>query len=87
MNILDKLENLLYRLAGVDTGVTDNESGWKHHVILPIAFFAIEALFAYIIQRLQFWPPLNPQAQANVGADSSFNMGLEASHYRLSALS
>jgi K+-transporting ATPase ATPase A chain len=67
---LYKLENLLYRIAGVTPAV---ESGWKTYAVALIAFNSIGAFFVYGVQRLQLWLPLNPQAQANVGPDSSFN--------------
>jgi K+-transporting ATPase ATPase A chain len=67
---LHKLENMLYRIAGVET---EAAPGWKNYAMSLIAFNAIGALFVYGIQRLQLWLPLNPMAQANVGTDSSFN--------------
>jgi K+-transporting ATPase ATPase A chain len=36
-------------------------------------FNTLGTLFVYAMQRLQAWLPLNPQALANVSADSSFN--------------
>jgi K+-transporting ATPase ATPase A chain len=64
------IENLLYRIAGVDP-----ESGmhWKAYAMALLAFNALGALFVYAVQRLQAWLPLNPQAFANVSADSAFN--------------
>ena len=67
---LHKIELLLYRAAGAKV---DSVSGWKKYALSLIAFNAIGALFVYLVQRLQLWLPLNPQAQANIGADSSFN--------------
>ncbi|HXA46223.1 MAG TPA: potassium-transporting ATPase subunit KdpA [Burkholderiaceae bacterium] len=70
---LHKLEHMLYKLAGIKT---DDEPGWKNYAMSLIAFNAIGALFVYGVQRLQFWLPLNPMAQANVGTDSSFNTAI-----------
>jgi len=67
------LENLLYRAAGVDTSA---QNGWKAYALALIAFNSIGAFFVYAIQRVQLWLPLNPQAQANVGTDSSFNTAI-----------
>jgi K+-transporting ATPase ATPase A chain len=70
---LHKLENVLYRIAGVSPNA---ETGWKTYTAGLIAFNTLGALFVYSVQRLQFWLPLNPQAQANVGTDSSFNTAI-----------
>jgi K+-transporting ATPase ATPase A chain len=64
------LENLMYRLGGVDPAV---EMGWKRYMIALLLFNALGALVLYAIQRLQLWLPLNPQQFANVSPDSSFN--------------
>jgi K+-transporting ATPase ATPase A chain len=64
------LENLIYRLAGVDPTV---EMGWKRYMIALLLFNALGLLALYAIQRLQTWLPLNPQQFTNVSADSSFN--------------
>ena len=70
---LHRLEMMLYRVAGV---VTESEMSWKAYALGLIAFNAIGALFVYAVQRLQFWLPFNPQLQANVGTDSSFNTAI-----------
>jgi len=70
---LFKLERALYRLAGIDM---ENQSGWKTYAVALIAFNTLGAIFVYAIQRIQLWLPLNPQAQANVGTDSSFNTAI-----------
>jgi K+-transporting ATPase ATPase A chain len=67
---LHRLENALYRIAGVEP---ETEAGWKTYAVALIAFNAIGALFVYAVQRIQAWLPLNPQELANVGTDSSFN--------------
>ena len=67
---LHRLENALYRIAGVEP---ETEAGWKTYAVALIAFNAIGALFVYAVQRIQAWLPLNPQELPNVGTDSSFN--------------
>ena len=64
------LERLLYRLAGIDPRT---EMGWKRYMIALLLFNTLGALLLYALQRVQLWLPLNPQAFANVSADSSFN--------------
>jgi potassium-transporting ATPase potassium-binding subunit len=67
---LAKVERLFYRAAGVQT---DAAMGWKSYASALLVFNGIGALFVFAVQRLQGWLPLNPQAMANISADSSFN--------------
>jgi K+-transporting ATPase ATPase A chain len=68
--VLGWLENLIYRCAGTSR---DAGMGWKTYALALLAFNSVGALFVYAIQRVQQWLPGNPQALANVSADSSFN--------------
>lgn len=68
-----KIENFLYRLAGISP---DAEMGWKAYALALLVFNALGALTVYAVQRLQAWLPLNPQAFANVSPDSSFNTAI-----------
>ncbi|MDO8305718.1 potassium-transporting ATPase subunit KdpA [Herminiimonas sp.] len=65
-----KIENVLYRLAGLSA---QSAMTWKSYAIALLVFNTLGALFVYAIQRLQAWLPLNPQAFGNVSPDSSFN--------------
>ncbi len=65
-----KIENVLYRLAGLSA---QSAMTWKSYAIALLVFNTLGALFIYAIQRLQAWLPLNPQAFGNVSPDSSFN--------------
>ncbi len=67
---LVRVERLFYRAGGVEA---DANMGWKSYAIALLMFNGIGALFVFAIQRLQGWLPLNPQAMANISADSSFN--------------
>jgi potassium-transporting ATPase potassium-binding subunit len=62
-----------YRLCGVDPA---REMGWLDYALALLLFNAIGAAAAYLIQRTQFWLPLNPQRFANVAPDSAFNTAL-----------
>ncbi len=70
---LRKLEIGLYRLAGTSA---DEGMSWKSYAIALLSFNALGVLFVYGMQRLQASLPLNPQAMANVSADSSFNTAI-----------
>jgi K+-transporting ATPase ATPase A chain len=67
---LRKVENGLYRLAGVDA---DASMGWKHYALGILAFNVLGVVVVYALQRLQGVLPLNPQGMAAVSPDSSFN--------------
>lgn len=67
---LGAVENFLYRIAGIKTGV---QMGWKAYAVALMVFNVLGTLFVYTVQRIQAWLPLNPQQFANVSPDSSFN--------------
>jgi K+-transporting ATPase ATPase A chain len=70
MGWLARLENLIYRAAGVDP---KEGQGWKSYAVSLLLFSVIGALVTYALQRVQVWLPLNPQAMANVSPDSAFD--------------
>jgi K+-transporting ATPase ATPase A chain len=63
-------EALIYRLCGIDPAA---EMGWKQYAVALVLFNCLGALAVYVLQRVQLWLPLNPQAFPNVSPDSSFN--------------
>ena len=63
-------EALIYRLCGIDPAA---EMGWKKYAVALVLFNGLGALAVYVLQRVQLWLPLNPQAFPNVSPDSSFN--------------
>ncbi|MES2070002.1 MAG: potassium-transporting ATPase subunit KdpA [Pseudomonadota bacterium] len=73
MGWLAWLEKGLYRLAGVKVGGAEDGMGWKGYAVALIVFNTLGTLAVYLVQRVQLWLPLNPQALGNVSADSSFN--------------
>ncbi|MGN6529880.1 MAG: potassium-transporting ATPase subunit KdpA [Burkholderiaceae bacterium] len=68
-----RVESLFYRLAGVKA---DEEMGWLRYALAILLFNGLGVVAVYLLQRLQQWLPLNPQAMANVSPDSSFNTAL-----------
>jgi len=65
-----RLERLLYRTAGVEP---DEEMSWVRYATALLAFNALGVLVVYLVQRLQFVLPMNPQGLANLSTDSAFN--------------
>jgi len=70
---LEKIEQLLYRAAGVPLKAEERGQGWKTYAVALLIFNGVGALFTYGLQRVQAWLPLNPQGLGNVSPDSSFN--------------
>src|ERR1035441_4772599 len=65
-----RVEGLLYRISGVDARA---EMAWPQYAIALLLFNVLGAAAVYVLQRLQFWLPFNPQHLAAVSPDSSFN--------------
>jgi K+-transporting ATPase ATPase A chain len=55
--LLRPLERLVYRLCGIRE---DTEQRWTQYAASLLAFSLVSFLFAYLIQRLQAFLPLNP---------------------------
>jgi K+-transporting ATPase ATPase A chain len=68
-----RVEGLLYRLCGVDSG---EEMSWTQYAIALLLFNVLGAVVVYGLQRLQLFLPLNPQKFAAVSPDSSFNTAI-----------
>jgi potassium-transporting ATPase potassium-binding subunit len=68
-----RLENMLYRLAGVDPA---ESTSWQRYAVATVAFNVLGVVVVYALQRLQGVLPLNPEAFAAVSPDSSFNTAI-----------
>ena len=67
---IGRFERLIYRAAGIDES---QDMSWTRYAVALLLFNAAGALAVYLLQRVQFWLPLNPQHLPNVSADSAFN--------------
>ena len=67
--MLQPVENILYRLTGVD----QEEQNWKQYAVAMLVFNLIGFAFLMVLQLLQGVLPLNPQALANVEPFLAFN--------------
>ena len=72
-SLAGKIESPLYRLCGIRR---DEEMGWLKYAIAILLFNVLGLLSVYVLQRLQTWLPLNPQALPNVSPDSAFNTAI-----------
>ncbi|MEX3791199.1 potassium-transporting ATPase subunit KdpA [Paraburkholderia sp. BR14374] len=64
------VEQLLYRLAGVDPNA---EMSWKEYAFAVLIFNALGTLAVYGFLRLQQWLPANPQGFGPMTPDAAFN--------------
>ncbi len=64
------VERWLYRLAGVHA---DEEMDWKTYTGALLVFNLAGLLLVYLLLRVQYLLPLNPQAMGNVPPDLAFN--------------
>jgi K+-transporting ATPase ATPase A chain len=67
------IENVLYRLAGVRAL---EDMSWQRYALAMLVFNIAGLLVVYILQRVQQWLPLNPQAMPAVSPDSAFNTAI-----------
>ena len=68
--VIGKLERGIYRAAGVDPA---HDMPWTRYAVAVLLFSAVGVVVVYLMQRLQVWLPLNPQAMPNIAADSAFD--------------
>jgi K+-transporting ATPase ATPase A chain len=64
------VERLLYRLTGVDE---KSEMRWTEYALAMLLFSVVSMVLLYLIQRMQYWLPWNPQKLAGVAPDLAFN--------------
>ncbi len=68
--IFRRPERFLYRLCGIHP---DQEMDWKRYLTAMLLFNLVGLIVVYLLQRLQFYLPLNPQAFTAVSPDLAFN--------------
>ena len=68
--VVRPLEKLLYKLTGVDE---NREMRWKEYSIAMLLFSGVSMLVLYLIERVQYWLPPNPQKMVGVPPDLAFN--------------
>ncbi|MGA2409168.1 MAG: potassium-transporting ATPase subunit KdpA [Candidatus Binataceae bacterium] len=68
--VMKPVERLIYRVCGVNPAA---EQTWTEYAIAMLLFSAAGMLLLYLIERLQFYLPFNPQGFTAVAPDLSFN--------------
>ena len=69
--LLRPIERLLYKLTGVDE---NHEMRWTEYAISMLLFSAVSMIVLYLMERLQYYLPLNPQKFTGVNTPAlAFN--------------
>lgn len=68
--VLRPVENLIYRLSGVDA---QEEQNWKQYTVAMLAFNLLGFVVLMALQLAQGFLPLNPQGLANIEPFLAFN--------------
>jgi K+-transporting ATPase ATPase A chain len=68
--IVSPVERLTYRLCRIDE---HKEQHWTAYTASTLVFSMVGMLLLYVLERLQYYLPLNPQRFPNVSPDLAFN--------------
>lgn len=68
--VLRPMERAIYKLTGVDP---DLEMQWTSYAVAMLSFSVVSMLVIYLIERIQFFLPWNPQHLAGVPAIQALN--------------
>ena len=68
--VLKPIERIIYRICGVDAAT---EQTWTEYAVAMLLFSAAGMVLLYLIERLQFYLPFNPQSMTAVAPDLAFN--------------
>jgi potassium-transporting ATPase potassium-binding subunit len=68
--VMKPLEQIIYRICGVNAA---EEQTWTEYAVAMLLFSAAGMILLYLIERLQFYLPFNPQAMTAVAPDLAFN--------------
>ena len=68
--VLRPCERLIYKLCAINA---EQEMNWRQYAYALLGFSAVTMVFTYVIERLQYYLPWNPQHLPGVGPDLAFN--------------
>src|SRR5215813_3744535 len=80
--IIHPLERLIYRLTGVDE---KREMRWTEYAGAMLLYSVVSLLLLYLIQRVQYYLPFNPQKLPGVDSTTSATSGFVASAFNTAA--
>ena len=64
------IERFIFRFCGINPAVEQN---WTEYAVAMLLFSLVGMLLLYLMERLQFYLPLNPQKFSAVAPDLAFN--------------
>ena len=64
------IERFVYRVCGIDD---QKEMRWTEYGATMLLFSGVSLVVLYLIERVQYWLPWNPQKMANVAPDLAWN--------------
>lgn len=67
------IENLLYKIFGIDP---EEDMSWKTFTLHLVFFVFLGIVTLYVLQRTQYWLPLNPEGFVNVSWDTALNAAI-----------
>lgn len=68
--ILRPVEKLIYRGCGIEE---TKEMGWREYGVAMLLFSGVSLVVLYLIERVQYWLPGNPEHLGNIPADLAWN--------------
>lgn len=68
--VMGPVERLLYRVTCIDA---DHEMRWTEYLVATLLFSIVTLLLTYVIERVQFYLPWNPQHLAGVAPGLAWN--------------
>ena len=71
--VVRPFERLLYKLTGVQA---EEEMTWGQYALAMLIFSAATLLLTYVVERAQYWLPLNPQHLAGVAPGLAWNTAI-----------
>src|SRR5215831_11507283 len=80
--VLHPVERLTYRLTGVDE---KREMRWTQYAGAMLLYSLVSLLLLYLLQRVQYYLPFNPERLAGVDSPSSPTNGFVASAFNTAA--
>ncbi len=67
---LRPIEKLIYKTSGIDE---QNEMNWREYGVAMLLFSGVSLVMLYLIERVQYWLPWNPQKFPSVAPDLAWN--------------
>ena len=71
--VMGPVERLLYRATGIKV---EEEMRWTEYLVSMLVFSTATLLLTYVVERVQYWLPWNPQHLTGVAPDLAWNTAI-----------